>query len=194
MEEILDTIICFRNLLTFSTSKKNNLDPKKSKFHAWVKKCHFGTFTRNRLDWPCPVSAALQNRPQDFFFLFCTILIFIYFFKYETIVRSTAWSFGHSDPDPSSVLEHMAFLEKKIDLSLPYDDKSSEPICFPLWDMAWLWGSLEKKAFFRRISIYLTIYRFRSMKRAQNVYEVSRSFFCPCVFIWHFLLKLNFCS
>ena len=37
-----------------------------------------------------------------------------------------------------------AFLEKKIDLSLPYDDKSSGPICFPLWDMAWLWGSLEK--------------------------------------------------
>ena len=33
--------------------------------------------------------------PAGFFFL--------YFFEYETIVRSSAWSFGHSDPDPSSV-------------------------------------------------------------------------------------------
>ena len=30
-------------------------------------------------------------------------LIFIYFFKYETIVRSSAWSFGYSDSDPSTV-------------------------------------------------------------------------------------------
>jgi hypothetical protein len=29
---------------------------------------------------------------------------FIYFLKYETIVRRSAWSFGHSDPDPSSVI------------------------------------------------------------------------------------------
>ena len=50
------------------------------------------------LNWPCPVSAALQNGSQDFFFLF-SLLILIYIFKYETIV----WSFGHSDPDPSSV-------------------------------------------------------------------------------------------
>ena len=55
----------------------------------------------NWLDWPCPVSAAFQNRPQDFFYLF---YIFIYFLKYETIVRSCAWSFGHSDPDASSVV------------------------------------------------------------------------------------------
>jgi hypothetical protein len=27
----------------------------------------------------------------------------IYFSKYKTIVRSSTWSFGHSDPDPSSV-------------------------------------------------------------------------------------------
>ena len=40
--------------------------------------------------------------PQDFFLFY--ILIFIYFFKYETIVRSSASSFGHSDPDPGSVL------------------------------------------------------------------------------------------
>ena len=48
-------------------------------------------------------STALQNGSQYFFFLFYT-LIFIYFFKYENIVRSSsASSFGHSDPDSSSV-------------------------------------------------------------------------------------------
>jgi hypothetical protein len=41
-----------------------------------------------------------QNRAQDLFFLFY-ILILIYFFEYETIVRSSAWSFGHSDPNPN---------------------------------------------------------------------------------------------
>ena len=53
------------------------------------------------LDWPCPVRAALQNGSQEFFFSY--ILIFIYFFKYETIVRNTAWLFGHSDTGPGSV-------------------------------------------------------------------------------------------
>ena len=38
------------------------------------------------------------KRLTEFFFLF-SLLIFTYFFKYETIVRSSAWSFGHSDPD-----------------------------------------------------------------------------------------------
>ena len=36
------------------------------------------------------------------FFLFY-ILNLIYFLKYETMVRICAWSFGHSDPSPSSV-------------------------------------------------------------------------------------------
>ena len=40
-----------------------------------------------------------KNSPQDFFFLFSLL---IYCFKYEVIVRSSAWSFGHKDPDPSS--------------------------------------------------------------------------------------------
>ena len=71
---------------------------------------------------------------------------------------SSLRSFMRVQTKNKSFLEHMAFWEKKIDLSLPYDDKSSGPICFPLWDMAWLWGSLEKKAFIRRISIYHTIY------------------------------------
>ena len=38
------------------------------------------------------------------FFIYILILIFIYFFKYETIVRSSAWSFGHLDFDPSTVV------------------------------------------------------------------------------------------
>ena len=87
--------------LFLNISNKVIWPPKKFKFHARVKMCHFGIFQKssNWLDWPCPVSAALQNRPQDLFSLFST-LIFIYFCKYET-----AWSFGHSDsdPDPSSV-------------------------------------------------------------------------------------------
>jgi hypothetical protein len=36
------------------------------------------------------------------FFLFY-ILILIYFLKYETIVRGSAWSYGHSGSDPRSV-------------------------------------------------------------------------------------------
>jgi hypothetical protein len=57
----------------------------------------------NWLDWPCPVSAALQNRPQDLFFSFVFQFSFI-FFEYKTIARSSARSFGHSDPDQSSML------------------------------------------------------------------------------------------
>ena len=37
-----------------------------------------------------------------FFFLF-SLLVIIYFFKYDTIVRSSAWSFVHSDSGASSV-------------------------------------------------------------------------------------------
>ena len=43
-----------------------------------------------------------QKPPQVVFFFY--ILILIYFFKYETIVRSSAWSFGHSYLDPGSVI------------------------------------------------------------------------------------------
>jgi hypothetical protein len=46
-------------------------------------------------------------RSQDFFSIFFlfSILIFIWFFEYETIVRRRTLSFGHSYPDPSSVPE-----------------------------------------------------------------------------------------
>ena len=64
----------------------------------------FWQFFRNRLiGW---IGHALLVQPSKtahrIFFLFY-ILIFVYFFKYETIVRNSAWSFGHSDPDLSSV-------------------------------------------------------------------------------------------
>ena len=36
------------------------------------------------------------------FFVFC-LSIFIYFYEYESIVKSSASSFGHSDPNPSSM-------------------------------------------------------------------------------------------
>ena len=42
------------------------------------------------------------------------ILISMYSFKCETIVRSSAWSFGHSDPDPSSVIRHFLLLQNTI--------------------------------------------------------------------------------
>ena len=40
-----------------------------------------------------------QNGSHTFF----SVLIYICFFEYETIVRNSPWSFAHSDPDPSSV-------------------------------------------------------------------------------------------
>ena len=57
------------------------------------------------LDWPIPVSVALHFCSEDYFFYFLfPILIFIYFFRYETIARRSTSSFGLSDPGLSSVL------------------------------------------------------------------------------------------
>ena len=78
--------------------------PKKIKFHAWVKKCHFGNFTRNRLiGWIGHALLVQPSKTAHRIFFSLLYLIFLYFFRYETIVRSSAWCFGHSDPDPSSV-------------------------------------------------------------------------------------------
>ena len=41
----------------------------------------------------------ISKTAHRIFFLFSLL---IYCFKYEVIVRSSAWSFGHTDPDPSS--------------------------------------------------------------------------------------------
>ena len=42
-------------------------------------------------------------------------LIFIYLFKYETVVRSSALSFGDSDPDPSSVILNQSIFYRKYE-------------------------------------------------------------------------------
>ena len=52
------------------------------------------------------MNGIISKTAHRILFLFY-ILIFIYFFKYDTIVKSSAWSFWHSDPDPpSSVLSN----------------------------------------------------------------------------------------
>ena len=38
---------------------------------------------------------------------------FIYFLKYETIVRKSSWSFGHSDSYPSTVQRDIIFLSHR---------------------------------------------------------------------------------
>jgi hypothetical protein len=45
----------------------------------------------------------LFQKPLTGSFSLFYILILGFFFKYETIFRSSTSSFGHSDPDPSSV-------------------------------------------------------------------------------------------
>ena len=64
--------------------------PKKSTFMHGLKSAIWAIFQKSAdwLDWPCPFSAAVHFRSQDFFLF--SILIFIYFFKYETIVIKNA--------------------------------------------------------------------------------------------------------
>ena len=66
-----------------------------------------------------------QKPPTGFFFLFYTSILFI-FLKYETIVRSSASSFGHSDPDPScvQVLEENDKLDKNSTRNIVQDSDS----------------------------------------------------------------------
>ena len=59
---------------------------------------------------PCQCSP--PKPPTGSFFL-SYILISIYFFRYETIVRSSAWPFGHSVPDPSSECARYIFLKSE---------------------------------------------------------------------------------
>ena len=75
------------------------------KIHFYPLRVPFRQFFRNRLiGW---IGHALLVQPSKtahrIFFLYFYFSIFINFLKYETIVRSSAWSFGHSDP--SSVLQ-----------------------------------------------------------------------------------------
>ena len=54
--------------------------------------------------------------------------ILVYFSKYETINRSSASSFGHSDPDPSSVVF--------LDLPITYD--FAHPLPAPIIHMIFI--------------------------------------------------------
>ena len=48
----------------------------------------------NWLDWPCPVSAALQNRPQDFFsLLYFNFQLYFYISNHCQKQRLVFWSF-----------------------------------------------------------------------------------------------------
>ena len=59
-------------------------------------------FLRNRLiGWIGHAQLVQPSKTAHRIFFVC--YIFIYVFKYETVDRSSTWSFGHPDPDPSSV-------------------------------------------------------------------------------------------
>ena len=49
-----------------------------------------------------------KDHPEEPFFLSLLFIVFIYFLKYETIVKSGASFFGHSGPDPSSMLREQS--------------------------------------------------------------------------------------
>ena len=56
-------------------------------------------------------------------------------------------------------LEHMGFFGEKIDLSLPYDDKSSGPICFPLSHCYFIRLNLRKMVpFYFYLLVFLGIF------------------------------------
>jgi hypothetical protein len=74
---------------------------KKFKFHAWVKKCHFGNFTRNWLiGW---IGHALLVQPSKTVHLYFNLHLFFLNMKPLSKVAPGVFSFGHSDLDPSSV-------------------------------------------------------------------------------------------
>ena len=81
------------------------------------------------------ISWQIQNRPQDLFFSF--FYFDLYFFKYETIVRSSAWSFSYSDSDPSTVRhEKGRWMFSYVDVYLVSRPKGT---CFSqLWALLWM--------------------------------------------------------
>ena len=87
----------------FTTSNKVIWPKFFSNFMHRLKSAIFAIFQKSTdwLDWPCPVSAALHFCSPIFFSI--SISISYLFFRYETIFRRGALSFGHSDPDPSCV-------------------------------------------------------------------------------------------
>ena len=78
------------------------------KISCMGQKVPFWQFFRNRLIGGIGHTLFVQPSKtalRIFFSLFyIQIQICVFFFEYETIVRSSARSFGHSDPNPSSVV------------------------------------------------------------------------------------------
>ena len=80
----------------------------------------FWQFFRNRLiGWigHAPLVQPSKTAHRIFFLFYIDILILINIFTYETIVRSSVWSFGHSDPDLSSVVHVLLFGFRNLKLS-----------------------------------------------------------------------------
>ena len=93
----------FHQEIFFTTSNEVIWPKKKFRFHAWVKKCHFGNFTRNWLiGW---IGHALLVQPSKTTHRFFSLLYFHFhfFFVYETIVSRNGLSLGYSERDTSSV-------------------------------------------------------------------------------------------
>ena len=58
----------------------------------------YDTFSMKEIKEQC-----ISKSPCGIFFSLLYFNLYLFFFKYETIVRSSTSSFGHSDPDPSIV-------------------------------------------------------------------------------------------
>ena len=83
----------------------------------WSKSAISSIFQKSAdwLDWSCPVGAALKNCSMIFLFFSFLYFNFHLFFRYETVVRSSALSFGDSDPDPSSVILNQSSFYRKYE-------------------------------------------------------------------------------
>ena len=85
------------------TLHMKSFGPKKFKFHAWIKKCYFGNFTRNWLiGWighallvQQPSISAHRKLPEMVVVSASTNQLWT-----KITIRNYAWSFAHSDPDP----------------------------------------------------------------------------------------------
>ena len=76
-----------------------HLAPQTFWLHAWVKKCRLAISQKlaDWLDWPCPVSSVHRKWPE------MVVSASTNQVWTKITMRSYAWSFGHSDQDPSNV-------------------------------------------------------------------------------------------
>ena len=104
---------------------------KKSNFMHGLKSAILAIFQKSAdwLDWPCPVSAALQNHPQDFFFSF----IFSFSFIFLNIKPLSVEMACLLERDTSSVI------------------RISE---FASWDLSWIESSLYSNDLCNMIQLF----------------------------------------